>query len=392
MFTGSREDGRFPSIIAQRMRQALAFVRGRRYTTAMVTRAVLLLCIVITAITLPVTTFAADSRAAIAASQRIAPGGIDELKTVEIGGIQQWISVRGDNPSNPILLFMHGGPGSPMMPLAWTFQRPWEEFFTVVQWDQRGAGKTFVSAKQLPDSSLSLDRMQSDAEELIAWLQRTYHTDKIFLMAHSFGSIAGMRVAQHRPEWLYAYIGVGQVVNGRRNEEVSYRETLALAQAAGDAVALGELKSILPYPGAGRSTPLASVFLERKWVMSYGGMMFGTKGEDQGALYALSPLYTNDDLPAIDAGAMMSVQALIPESIDVNFDASTTFKCPVFFFAGVDDRTTPTSIVKAYYARIHAPQKQLFLVNHAAHFVVTEAPGEVLVDLVRDVRPLATKR
>ncbi|HET6463075.1 MAG TPA: alpha/beta hydrolase, partial [Candidatus Krumholzibacteria bacterium] len=115
----------------------------------MVKRVVLFLCTVIVALELPFATFAADSRAAIAASQKVAPGGIDELKTVEIGGIQQWISVRGDNPSNPILLFVHGGPGSPMMPLAWTFQRPWEEFFTVVQWDQRGAGKTFESAKQL---------------------------------------------------------------------------------------------------------------------------------------------------------------------------------------------------------------------------------------------------
>ncbi|MGB6716714.1 MAG: hypothetical protein WBE47_07150, partial [Candidatus Acidiferrales bacterium] len=81
-----------------------------------------------------------DARAAIAASQAIATGGINELKTVEIGGIPQWISVRGNNPANPILLFLHGGPGSPMMPESWTVRKPWEDFFTVVQWDQRGTG------------------------------------------------------------------------------------------------------------------------------------------------------------------------------------------------------------------------------------------------------------
>lgn len=334
---------------------------------------------------------AADVRAMIAASQKIPPGGIDELKAVKIGGIDQWISVRGNDASNPILLFIHGGPGYPMMPLAWTYQRPWEEFFTVVQWDQRGTGKTFAAGNREPDPSINIDRLQSDAEEMIAWLRTTYHQDKIFVMAHSFGTILGMRVAQQHPEWLYAYVGVGQVINGRRNEEVSYRETMALAQKAGDATAIAELKSIAPYPGAGQSTPLTSVFLERKWVMMYGGMFAGKKTDDSSALTTFSPLYSDSDVAAVDAGAMMSVQALIPESVDVNFDKNTSFKCPVFFFAGVDDRTTPTSIVQDYYNHLHAPQKGLFLVKGAAHFVVNEAPGEVLVDLVRDIRPLATK-
>jgi pimeloyl-ACP methyl ester carboxylesterase len=120
-------------------------------------------------------------------------------------------------------------------------------------------------------------------------------------------------------------------------------------------------------------------------------MFFGKKTDDSSALTTFSPLYNDGDLAGVEAGAMMSVQALIPESIDVDFDKTTTFKCPIFFFAGVDDRTTPTSIVQDYYNRLHAPQKGLFLVKNAAHFVVNEAPGEVLVDLVRDIRPLASK-
>src|ERR1700722_16528290 len=94
-----------------------------------------------------------EARAAIAASQTIPPGGINELKAVELGGIKQWISVRGNDAANPILLFIHGGPGSPMMGESWAFQRPWEDFFTVVQWDQRGAGKTFSAAHRKVDKS-----------------------------------------------------------------------------------------------------------------------------------------------------------------------------------------------------------------------------------------------
>jgi hypothetical protein len=85
-----------------------------------------------------------EATEAMAANQKVAPGGIDELKAVEIGGIKQWISVRGNDPHNPILLYLHGGPGAPMMPESWTYQRPWEDFFTVVQWDQRGSGKTLT--------------------------------------------------------------------------------------------------------------------------------------------------------------------------------------------------------------------------------------------------------
>jgi hypothetical protein len=107
----------------------------------------------------------------MAANQKVAPGGIDEFKTVEIGGIQQWISVRGNDPHNPILLYLHGGPGAPMMPESWTYQRPWEDFFTVVQWDQRGSGKAFASAHRKITQPFSVDRIVADAEELIQYLR-----------------------------------------------------------------------------------------------------------------------------------------------------------------------------------------------------------------------------
>src|SRR5580658_5651757 len=175
-----------------------------------------------------------SARATIAETQAIAPGGIDELKAVDIGGIKQWISVRGNNPANPILLFIHGGPGSPMMPESWIFQRPWEDFFTVVQWDQRGSGKTFSASGRQPDTSMTLEQMQADTEQLIDLLRQTYGKKKIFLMAHSFGSVIGLRVAQHRPDALYAYVGIGQVVNVVQNETVGYQQTLAQAEAVGN--------------------------------------------------------------------------------------------------------------------------------------------------------------
>ncbi len=330
-----------------------------------------------------------DPRAAVAAAEAIGPGGIQELKAVQIGGIPQWISVRGTDRSNPILLFVHGGPGSPMMPLSWTFQRPWEDFFTVVQWDQRGAGKTFAAARGRPGSTLSVERMQADTEELIGWLLRTYGQKRLFLMGHSWGSILGLKVAQHRPELLYAYVGVGQVVNGRQNEVVGYDEVLAKARASDNPTAIRELTSIAPYPGDAGATPLGKVMIERKWDRFFGGMIYGKTEDDDERIGALSPEYTARDLATVGRGELLSVQALLPQAATVDFDAVTEFKCPIFFFAGAEDRTTPTSLVEAYFAKIHAPIKKLFKVGKAAHYVVNERPGIVLVDLVNDVRPLS---
>jgi proline iminopeptidase len=332
----------------------------------------------------------ADARSLIALAQAVSPGGISELKEVDIGGIKQWISVRGNDRTNPILLFIHGGPGAPMMPESWTFQRPWEDFFTVVQWDQRGSGKTFSTANRQPDASMSIDRMQADAEQLIELLKTTYGKKKIFVMGHSWGSVLGLRVAQHHPEWLYAYIGVGQVVNSLRNEAVGYQETLAQAEAIGNEQAIRELKAIAPYPEADLAKLIPKVYVERKWNAVLGGMWYGKADDIGGQLRTLSPDYTDYDVESARLGELSSPQQLAPELVAVDFDNTTDFKCPVVFFAGMHDRTTPESVVEEYYARIQAPNKQLFKIKRASHYVVTESPGEVLMDLVLHVLPLAT--
>jgi pimeloyl-ACP methyl ester carboxylesterase len=331
-----------------------------------------------------------SARATIAESQAIAPGGIDELKTVDIGGIKQWISVRGNNPANPILLFIHGGPGSPMMPESWIFQRPWEDFFTVVQWDQRGAGKTFSASGRQPDKSMSLEQMQADAEQLIDLLRQAYGKKKIFLMAHSFGSVLGVRVAQHRPDALYAYIGVGQVVNAVQNETVGYQLTLAQAEAVGNQTAINELKAIAPYPGPGGSAiTLPKISTERKWDVALGGMRYGRTADPIDAFQSLSPDYSDDDLQSAAMGNRSSAAILFPELLAVNFDNISSFKCPVFLFAGLADRTTPSTLVEAFYNHIQAPKKKLYKIERASHDVMFDAPGEVLVDLVLDIRPLS---
>lgn len=335
---------------------------------------------------------ASESAAKIVAeAQAIPPGGIDELKAVEIGGIKQWISVRGTNPDNPILLFIHGGPGSPMMPQSWIFQRSWEDFFTVVQWDQRGAGKTLAAASGPSAAPLTLDRMQADAEELVDYLRKTYGKRKIFVMGHSFGSVLGMRVALHRPDALYAYVGVGQMINAQKNETQSWLMARAAAVQAHNTVAVRELDALAPYPGQpGTPLSLERIGAERKWVVAFGGMRYGRTTDPEEAFQALSAAYSDSDREAAQRGEMQSVVDLVPQLMAVNFESTVSFNCPVFFFAGRTDMATPSAIVEQFYGRVQAPKKAFYPIDRAAHDVMFDAPGQMLVDLVRDVRPLAT--
>jgi pimeloyl-ACP methyl ester carboxylesterase len=190
----------------------------------------------------------------------VSPNGIDEAKAVEIGGIHQWITVRGRDRRNPILLVLHGGPAAPDLPNRYLFEGPWTDYFTVVEWDQRGAGKTYElnDPKKVAPTTHAV-RMVKDTEELVAYLRATYDKEKIFALGHSWGSILGLNLAARKPNWLYAYIGVGQIINMREGERICYEWVLDTARKAGDSSAVKELEGIVPYPEPDGAPPLEKV-------------------------------------------------------------------------------------------------------------------------------------
>jgi proline iminopeptidase len=247
----------------------------------------------------------------------VSPDGIEELLQTPIGGVQQWLSIRGRDRKNPVLLMIHGGPASPEMPSSWFFQNGWEDYFTVVQWDQRGAGKSYDASLQ---PTLTGQRMFDDAGEVVQYLRKKLGKEKIFVLGHSWGSVIGLTLARTHPEWLYAYIGVGQVINGQENEHVAYANTLRAATAAGNQTAVAELKAIAPYPEAGGTVPLAKIGLERKWSVKLGGLSYKRDKYDYYEnLFKLSPEYSEQDVAAIDKGSALSLGALLPSC-----SASTT--------------------------------------------------------------------
>ena len=336
---------------------------------------------------------APSPRAIIRDARAIAqPRGVEELREVEIGAIKQWISIRGRDRRNPILLFIHGGPASAEMPASWLYQSPWEDYFTVVQWDQRGAGKTAATNDPaLVTPTITIEQMTADGEELVAMLRETFGKDKIFVLGHSWGTVIGLGIAQRRPEWLHAYIGMGQVINGQENERIGYAFAQGEARRRNDAQAQAELAAIAPYPAADGAVTFEQILAQRKWVIGYGGLTWGRSDftYEQNARL-LSPEYTDEDLAA-DQYVGASLVQLLPGLTRLDFGDVTRLDCPIFLFNGRHDYATPSSISAAWLETVSAPQKQVFWFEHSAHMMQFEQPGKVFMHLVRDIRPIAER-
>lgn len=340
------------------------------------------------------TTMTREQVTGIVANTRriVSPNGVEELIKLHIGGIEQWISIRGQDRRNPILLVLHGGPASPSMPTDFIYQSPWEDYFTVVQWDQRGAGKTYAAnteAQMAP--GMNIDGMTNDAAEVVQYLRQHYGKQKIFLLGHSWGTVLGTHLAQQHPDWFYAYIGVGQVVNVRRNEAVGYDFALRSAKAAGNVDAVRELQSIAPYPG---NTPLTlpRLAVRSKWEMYYGGLAYGRRDYNFVAnAEVLSPDYSEKDLDAIGKGSQFTFKHLGEPMASVDFESTTHFDCPIILLEGAHDETTSHELAEQWFDRLQAPSKRLVLFADSAHMVMLEQPGRFLMHLVTDALPFAQK-
>jgi proline iminopeptidase len=321
------------------------------------------------------------------------PGGVERLEKVRIGGIDQWVSIRGTNRKNPVLLYIHGGPGYVSIPMSWWFARGMEEYFTVLQWDQRAAGKTYLlndPAKILP--SLTTERMISDVEEMAAWARREFGKDKIFVLAHSYGSFLGLQFARRHPEWLYAYIGVCQSIDGPENERRGWRFAIDAARRAGNSEAVRELEAIAPYAAHGQPVPIKDLYIQRKWVGYYGGVMaYRTNNSADSDLAQLSPDYNDQEIGHIWDGNKFATPYLLPDLVATDLTQIRKLAVPLILFEGRHDRNVNSEIAAAWFNTVKAPEKHVVWFEHSGHMPMTEEPGKFLLSLVRYARPIAER-
>lgn len=320
----------------------------------------------------------------------VTPNGVQEEFVATLGGTKQAVSVRGADKNNPILLFIHGGPGAVEMPIAWTFQRPWEDYFTVVQWDQRGAGKSYaLNDPKAIAPTLTLERYRDDAIELIEQLRSRYGKQKVFVLGHSWGSAVGLSVAATRPDLLHAYVGMGQFIDVRENERVGMAWTLEQARKAGNMDAVHEIEALRPYPDSG-PFDIKKADGWRKWAIQYGSLAAYRPDAD---FYLraprLSPEYTPADRKAWIDGSAFTVTTLWPRLADMSFQNLRRAEVPVVMLLGRHDYTTPSDITAGWMEKLSAPRKQTVWFEHSSHLPMVEEPGRVFAALLQHVLPLA---
>jgi len=299
---------------------------------------------------------------------------------VSIGGIEQWIQVGGAGSDHPVLLYLHGGPGGAASPLSGAF-RPWEEHFTVVLWDQRGAGRTFARNGAAGCGPLSLERMVRDGIEVCEYLIQHLGAPRILLVGHSWGAALGIHLLKRRPELFSAFVGTGQLVNMELNEEYNYRRFLGLAERADNQEALEALRGIGPPPFA-QASALRTL---REWSNKLA------EGDGDGIQPRPTPPaadFKQEEVPAMMAGAEFSLRQLYSDLAAIDLPSlGVAFPVPMFFFHGTCDQQTPVELVEDYCNRIEAPHKELVRFADCHHFVVMNRPDAFLDELLVRVRP-----
>ena len=313
--------------------------------------------------------------------------GIDQSAFVHIGGIDQWISIKGEDRDNPVLLVVHGGPGEAQWPASDKY-KPWENAFTVVQWDQRGAGHTYGRyGAQTPD--VTLDRITKDGIEVADYLCNMLGKKKIIVLGHSWGSIVAVRMVQLRPELFAAYVGTGQVASWKASVNMQFDLLLAKARHDGDDATVKQLEAI------GRPDPTNAT----QYFTFSKGLRAAMAPADQAWLQSL---HTN--APALMASDPKNFQNLIdgmdfsaahvlPDQMVTNLrETASKLVTAIFVIQGEDDVITPTKAAVDYFDHIQAPRKELILIPDAGHFAFMTAPAAFLAALTEKVRPVAITR
>jgi proline iminopeptidase len=304
---------------------------------------------------------------------------------VPIGGIDQWISIRGENRANPVIVVLHGGPAEAQTPLE-VLYAGWEKDFTVVQWDQRGAGKTFGrNGKSTPD--MTLDRMVQDGIEVAEYARQRLGKDKVVLLGHSWGAFLGINIIRKRPDLFSAYVGTGQVVSWAQTMQTRYAYAVKRAEAEKDQEAIKQLREIGPPPYAAGP----KFFAAQRWIGRYIAESDAKYLQKQLDIVRAAPNFSPQDVQDWIGGGQFSIPLLFATLTAIDLPATLGYDMPVPFFIiqGADDDFTPTKLAEDYFRKIRAPRKKMVQIKNAGHFAYATNQEEFLAALVKYVRPIA---
>ncbi|MCD7898749.1 MAG: alpha/beta hydrolase [Bacteroides sp.] len=317
-------------------------------------------------------------------SGKVISNSLSEKNWLDIGGISQGFFIRSENLENPVILFLHGGPGSPELPLimATETSERLEKYYTVCYWDQRGAGMTYSA--ETPPESMSVGQFVEDTREMTEYLRKRFGKNKIYLMGHSWGSYLGVKTIEKYPEYYFAYMGIGQVTDQLLSEQLAYNYMMNQARETGDEKALNQLSKFDPNaPGFPTQEYLMNA--RTLYMNKYG---IGITHEPYSMFSLFSDVimfkgYTLSDKVGYAKGSLFSLENAFYHVInDKLSDSSTSFRIPVYVVHGLYDYQVSYTLARKWLESIDAPDKRLYTFEYSAHSPNMEEP-EKFVETVR---------
>ncbi len=290
---------------------------------------------------------------------------------VQINGINQYLYHSGTKYENPVMLYLHGGPGSAESLFAHAFQEKWEDIYTIVHWDQRGAGKTL---NRNPDKLPTIELLLKDLFEVIQYLRGKYNKDKIILLGHSWGSILGSIYIKRYPEQVDYYIGVGQIINKLENERFIYDRIKGMILQAKDTKSLKKLEAIGDYPGDKLDSEWLKKSMRLRKLQDKYNLPSTKSSTSAMKIIFKSPIFKLSDLSALIKGTKANKNTYdFVGNFNLNSEPAE-YKVPIYYIFGQDDLQTPPMIAQEYFNKINAPHKAFYLISDAGHMTMIDQP------------------
>jgi pimeloyl-ACP methyl ester carboxylesterase len=313
---------------------------------------------------------------------------LSEKMRVNINGVEQGMFIKSRNIDNPVLLFVHGGPGMPEYWLTRWYPTGLEEHFTVVWWEQRGAGLSY--SPDIPPESMTAEQFIADTHAVTEYLRQRFGREKITLMAHSWGSYIGIQAAARYPELYTAYIGIGQISHQVESEQLAYAYALDFYKKAGDQKMVQKLEAAPPT----LTVPLPAAYMSLRDPYMHGASI-GTTRQMKSVVSGLFlpsfqfPEYTLAEKINLWRGKFYSRSSDFSlwdkmQATDLA-DVVTELKIPVYFLEGRYDYTCAYPLARDYFDQLEAPVKGFYTFENSAHSPMFEEPQRTVEILLTDV-------
>lgn len=319
--------------------------------------------------------WAAHTPAILGADGKPLPGSIASLEKVKLGGVDQWLIIRGHDVNKPVLLFLSGGPGASEAARVLRFNSELEKHFVVVIWEQRGCGKSYPSIH--PKADLTVDQYVADLIELTDILRERFDEQKIYLVGHSWGTIIGVLAAQQRPDLYHAYVGTAQMVDVQETDQIIYDLVMEHSRKTGDAAFVKTLETQGPPPYFGKSPiqPYATLFGREYQIFEAPNIKDPEYRRDGDILMLMlkQPEYGWLDRLYYLLGLMNTFNVVYPQLQEMDFRLDATrLDLPVYIVLGRHDMNNPSQIPEEYFHLLESPQKELIFFENSGHGMIWE--------------------